>query len=60
MNIMENIWSILVRHVYAGGLVKAIELAWENIDKRTIQRLYDGLQGRMMALYDSRGKYTPY
>ena len=65
MNIMENIWSILARHVYAGGrqydnideLVKAIELAWEKIDQRTIQRLYDGLQRRMMAMYDARQIY---
>jgi len=68
MNIMENIWSILARQVYAGGrqydqtneLVNAIEKAWKTIDQATIQGLYKGLQRRMMALYDARGKSTRY
>ena len=68
MNIIENVWIILARRVYAGGrqysnfheLVKAIEIGWEIIEEITIQGLYNGLQRRIMALYNSRGKSTRY
>ena len=68
MNIIENVWSILERRVYAGGrqysncheLMKAIEISCESIDEIKIQGLYNGLQSRIMALYDSRGKSAQY
>lgn len=68
MNIIENVWSILAGKVYAGGrqfnnkgeLIKSILESWKIIDQATIQGLYGGLQRRMLALYDARGKYTNY
>lgn len=68
MNIIENLWSILARKVYAGSrqfhtkqeLSEAIIDAWAEIDQTMIQRLYHGLPQRMRALYDAKGRYTKY
>lgn len=68
MNIIENVWGILVRRVYAGGkqfdnimdLKRAIIEAWDSITVSEIQKLYDSIKTRVFELIKANGGSTKY
>lgn len=68
LNIIENIWGLLSRKVYADGkqysaiqeLKTAIELAWKEITQETIQNLYHTIPNRMFEVIKGQGGITKY
>ena len=65
LNIMENVWGILVQQVYGEGkqydseenLKTAILSAWKNLSLDTIRNLYNSLHERMMGVLENQGKH---
>jgi len=68
LNIIENLWGLLARKVYADGkqynsiqeLKLAIQQAWKEIPQETIQKLYDSLPTRMFEVIKRQGNATKY
>lgn len=68
LNIIENLWGILVRRVYARGrqfanvaeLQEAIEDSWATIDQELISKLFRSLPRRMLAVIAANGRATKY
>lgn len=68
LNIIENMWSQMVREVYKGGrqfsslpmLKEAIYSAWETISQDYIKTLYKSMKGRVGEVLMKRGGATSY
>jgi len=68
LNIIENVWGILVRKVYAGcrqfnglrELADAIIEAWNEIDVSTVRKLYDSIPKRILGVIENKGGPTKY
>ncbi|CDF40946.1 unnamed protein product [Chondrus crispus] len=68
MNIIENVWGVMARVVYARGrhyqnvreLKDAIEEAWSTVGSDLLLKLYKSLPRRMHAVMDARGGATKY
>jgi len=68
LNIIENLWSLMVRAVYSGNrrfdsveeLTAAILTAWEEIPQDTIRNLYQSIPHRLAAVLLARGHTTNY
>uniref|UniRef100_A0A914DAA9 Transposase n=1 Tax=Acrobeloides nanus TaxID=290746 RepID=A0A914DAA9_9BILA len=68
LNIMENLWGIMVRIVYANNrqfqtvdeLKVAIVEAYENIPQETIQKLFDSMPKRIADVLKKNGGMTKY
>ena len=68
LNIMENLWGILVRSVYENGrqfsskeeLKNAILFSWANINKKDIKSLYDSIPNRIFEVIKNNGGTTKY
>lgn len=68
LNIVENIWAMLVRQVYDGGkqfeslseLREALNNSWDNFCQTEIQNLYDSLPNRIFEVIKANGKSIPY
>lgn len=68
LNIIENLWGILVRRVYASGrqfnskpeLQNAILTEWASITVQDIRPLYDSLPDRIFQVIRSQGRSTKY
>lgn len=68
LNIIENLWGLLVRRVYCNArqfgneqdLKEAIEEAWATIDQESISRLFRSLTRRMLAVIEVKGRATKY
>ncbi|CDF33332.1 unnamed protein product [Chondrus crispus] len=66
MNIIENVWGVMARMVYARGrhyqnvreLKDAIEEAWSTVGSDLLLKLYKSLPRRMHAVMDARGGAT--
>lgn len=64
LNIIENVWGILARDVYANArqfanvqeLKNAIEAAWERLAIPVFQNLYKSLPKRMIAVIKKNGE----
>ncbi|CDF40241.1 unnamed protein product [Chondrus crispus] len=68
INIIENVWGVMARTVYARGkqfdniedLKVAIEEAWATVGSDPLLRLHKSLPRRMNAVMDARGDATKY
>lgn len=68
LNPIENVWGLVVRHVYADNrqfssnteLKVAIVRAWESLDKKIIRKLYDSMQNRIFEVINLNGAITKY
>ena len=68
LNIIENLWGILARAVYANGrqfdtkneLTEAILKHWREISQETIQNLYNSIPNRLVAVLEKNGGPTKY
>jgi len=68
LNIMENLWGLLVRRVYANGkqfdtraeLKTALIAAWASLGEETIAPLYASLPRRVFELIKAQGGPTKY
>ena len=68
LNIMENLWGILVRSVYENGrqfsskeeLKNAILFSWANINKKDIKSMYDSMPNRIFEVIKNNGGTTKY
>lgn len=68
LNPIENVWGLLVRHVYADNrqfssnkdLKVSIVRAWESLDKEIIRKLYDSMQNRIFQVISLNGAITKY
>jgi len=68
LNIMENLWGILVRSVYANSrhfqntedLQCAIVREWNNIDRKVIEKLFKSMQNRVFEVIKAKGSSTKY
>ena len=68
LNPIENLWSILVRDVYADcrqynnvkELKIAIRAAWGRITQQTLSKLIGSMQNRMTETLKMRGNITKY
>ena len=68
LNIIENVWGMLARKVYAGcrqfsgltELADAVLDAWNEIDIPTVHRLYESIPKRLLSVVDSKGGPTKY
>lgn len=66
INIVENIWSFLIRDVYDTGktytrkdeLKMMFQIAWQRLPVDMIQNLYTTLTDRIMELFYTNGCYT--
>ena len=67
-NIIENVWGILVRRVYANGqqyattndLKAAIIKEWEKLDTGLIRKLYDSMPNRIFDIISKNGAQIQY
>lgn len=67
LNIIENLWGILARTVYAGcrqfntknELKDAIMTAWEEIPQETVHNLFEDMHTRMKLLLKADGGSIP-
>jgi hypothetical protein len=68
LNPMENVWSILVKRVYADGrqfnskieLTRAINEAWQLISQVTLEGLITGMPSRVFDVIQANGGSTDY
>ena len=68
LNPIENLWSHIVRNIYAGGktydnvdeLWEAIQQCWENIPKKIIKSLVKSMRNRMVNLLENGGRTLKY
>lgn len=68
LNPIENIWAILVRDIYADGmqffsisdLKEAILKAWDKISQKTLARLSESMDSRIVELIEKRGGRIHY
>jgi transposase len=68
LNIIENVWGLLARRVYANGrqfdkpadLIKQIEKEWEQIDLLYLQKLVKTMPKRLMMARLLKGAATSY
>ncbi|KAF8795258.1 Transposable element Tc3 transposase like protein [Argiope bruennichi] len=68
LNIVENIWAMLVRRFYADGrqfdsqtqLREALNDSWDNFCQTEIQTLYNSLPNRIFEVIKANGKTIPY
>lgn len=67
-NPIENLWGIMVRHVYDNGrqfqtvdeLKNAIQAAWNSIEPTTLQGLSRSMPNRLTELLQNNGGKTNY
>ena len=63
LNIIENVWGLLARKVYANGrqfkdlnsLTEAVAKAWDAIDEDYLKKLYQSLPKRLFEVIERRG-----
>lgn len=68
LNIMENVWGIAARDVYANcrqfetvrQLRAAIEAAWKRLTPDRLKKLYESLPKRMIEVLKKGGNVTKY
>lgn len=68
INVIENVWSLIVRRVYANSkqyravdeLKKAIVRAWEEIDLKVLGELVNSVPKRLIQTIERHGKMTDY
>lgn len=68
LNIIENLWSDLVRLVYENGrqfsteieLSEAIHQAWGRIEQTKVENLYDSMRNRLLDVISHHGGATKY
>lgn len=68
LNIIENAWGWLSRHLYEGGkqynnrneLIEAIHATWKSIPMQVIDELYKSLPKRMIEVLKTNGGATKY
>lgn len=68
LNPIENLWSHIVRNIYAGGktydnvdeLWEAIQQCWENIPKKIMKNLVKSMRNRMVNLLENGGRILKY
>ena len=68
LNIIENVWGLLARKVYANGrqfkdlnsLTEAVAKAWDAIDEDYLKKLYQSLPKRLVEVIERRGACTHY
>lgn len=68
LNPMENVWSLLVREIYANGkqyatiseLKASIISHWKNIAQNTLKSLVRSMPNRVFTLIRKSGAYTGY
>ena len=68
LNPIENLWSYVVRKIYANGktfdnidaLWEAIQDCWDNIPQKIIKNLVKSMQQRMISLLENGGKSLKY
>jgi hypothetical protein len=68
LNIIENVWGVLARRVYAEGrqfdsttdLTNQIRLEWSKIDKKYIRKLVKNMPKRLRLLSRGKGGPIPY
>ncbi|GIY72297.1 transposable element Tc3 transposase [Caerostris darwini] len=68
LNIVENIWAMLVRRVYADvrqfdsltQLREALNDSWDNFCQTEVQSLYNSLPNRIFEVIKANGKNIPY
>lgn len=68
LNIMENIWAMLVRRVYANGkqyrdkeeLKKSILLEWDKLNLTEVEKLVQSMSDRVFQVVQRKGCYTDY
>ncbi|CAD6185082.1 unnamed protein product [Caenorhabditis auriculariae] len=68
LNPVENLWSVLVRRVYANGkqyttvnyLKRAIRAEWDGLDKSLLQSLVGSMPNRIFEVAQKQGGITHY
>ena len=68
LNPIENLWSYIVRNIYADGKVydvvdelwEAIQQCWESIHKKIIKALVKSMPKRMINLLENGGRSLKY
>lgn len=68
LNIVENIWAILVKRVYDGGrqyesiheLREALDTVWANVCQTEIQALFVSMPNQVFEVIRTNGKKTSY
>ena len=68
LNLMENLWGILCRTVYADGkqynnvgeLRTSIISVWENVNVSVMQKLVNNICDRVLKLVVKQGSFTGY
>ena len=68
LNIIENVWEELVRHVYKRGrrfetleeLESQIRTAWANITTDYLFKLYRSMSRRLIQIIEKKGAETGY
>lgn len=68
LNIIENMWGLLVKRVYGGGrqfasvdqLKQVLIQEWEEIDQKVIQNLFNSMDNRLFEVILKNGNKTHY
>ena len=68
LNIIENLWAVLVRAVYENNrqfnnvndLRCAIVREWNNIDQVVIQKLFNSIENPVFDVIRTNGRSTEY
>ena len=68
LNIVKNIWAMIVRRVYAEGkqfesiveLRRTLDYVWHNFCQTEIQTLYDSMPNRIFEVIKANGGRIPY
>ena len=68
LNPIENLWSYIVRNIYAYGKVyddvdelwEAIKQCWESIPKKIIKTVVKSMPKRMINLLENEGRSLKY
>ena len=68
LNLIENLWGILVREVYKNHrqfasvreLKTAIKAAWQNLDQGIIRKLVESMPKRIFQVINRSGAFTDY
>ena len=64
LNLMENVWGILSRRVYANSkqfdnkkqLISAIQREWNVLSEKEIKNLFDGIPDRIFKCISNKGQ----